>query len=110
MDTDGHGFQNGRSRGHETCFEKAETPHVVSYSIHQHQHRRILRRLDHIFKLPVSRDWRFELGGNGWNGLEEAQQQTALDRVIQLVAVRQDSGNAPLAASAADAENVTSDK
>ena len=26
--------------------------------IHQHQHRRMLRRLDHVLKLPVSRGWR----------------------------------------------------
>jgi hypothetical protein len=36
----------------------------------------------------------------------EAQQQTALDRVIHLVAVRKDSGNAPLAASAAHASSL----
>jgi len=34
----------------------------LPFSINQHQDRRILRRLDDILKLPVSRDWRFEPG------------------------------------------------
>jgi hypothetical protein len=27
----------------------------------------VLRRLHHVLKLPVSRDWRFELGRNCWH-------------------------------------------
>ena len=69
-------------------------------SIDEDENGGVLGGFDDILKLPVSRHRRFELGGNGGDGFEEAQQQTALDRVIQLVAVRKDSGNAPLAASA----------
>jgi hypothetical protein len=43
----------------------------VVNSIHQHQHRRVLCRLDHILKLPVSRDWFFEFGGNCRHGFED---------------------------------------
>ena len=40
-------------------------------SIYQHQHRRILCRFDHLLKLPVRRDWFFQLGGNRRHGFEE---------------------------------------
>ena len=98
--------------------------HRYARSIHQHQHRRILRGLqsadyadlrrteicgiceicgwlinknkngsilsgfDDILKLPVSRDGRFELGQNCRHGFEEAQQKTALDRVIHILRQR----------------------
>jgi hydrogenase maturation protein HypF len=54
------------------------------YSIHKNQDRRILCRLHHVLKLPVSRDWRFELGRNRRNGFEEAQQKTAFDGVVHV--------------------------
>jgi uncharacterized membrane-anchored protein len=60
----------------------------TALSINQNQHRRILRRLHHILKLPVSRDWFFEFGGNCRHGFEEAQQKTALDRVIHILRQR----------------------
>jgi hypothetical protein len=57
-------------------------------SIHQHEDGGILRRLHYILKLPVSRVRRFELGGNVRHRFEEAQQQTALDRVIHILRQR----------------------
>ena len=57
-------------------------------SINQNQHGGILCRLDHILKLPVSRDWFFEFGGNCRHGFEEAQQKTALHRVIHILRQR----------------------
>jgi len=53
--------------------------------IHQHQHRRLLRRLHHVLKLPFARVWRFELGGNFRHGFEKAQKKTALHRVIDIL-------------------------
>ena len=38
------------------------TPKSSRCSVHQHEHRRVLHRLDHILKLPFSRDGFFELG------------------------------------------------
>ena len=70
-------------------------------SVNEDQHRRLLRRLHHLLKPPVSRDRRFELGVHVRHRFEEAQQQTALDRVIHWWPSARTSGNAPLAASAA---------
>ena len=44
----------------------------LSASIYQHQHRRVPRRLDHILKLPVSRERRFEFGRNSRHRFQEA--------------------------------------
>ena len=54
----------------------------VINSIYENQHRSILCRLDHILKLPVSRDGFLQPGRNCRHGFEEAQQKTALHRVI----------------------------
>jgi len=57
-------------------------------SVNQNEHRRILRRLHHVLKLPVSRHRRFEFGVNVRHRLQEAQQKTALDRVIHILRQR----------------------
>jgi len=44
---------------------------AATESINQHQHRCTLRRLHHVLKLPVSRDWRFELGRNCWHNEQQ---------------------------------------
>ncbi len=75
-------------------------------SINQNQNRRVLRRLHHVLKLPVNRDWLFKFCGNIRHRFKEAQEQTALHRVIHMVAVRKDSGSDPVAASAAAASSL----
>ena len=57
-------------------------------SINQHQDSRSLGGFNNIFKLSVSRYRRFELGLHVRHGFEEAQQQTALDRVIHILRQR----------------------
>ncbi len=57
-------------------------------SIHQHKHRCILRRLHHVLKLLIRRAGRFELGVHVWLGFEEAQKETALDRVVDILRQR----------------------
>jgi len=47
--------------------KKSETPYVVSYSINQHQHRRILCRLHNVLKLLIRRFRHFELGVHVWH-------------------------------------------
>ena len=68
-------------------------------SINEDENCCLLCGFDHILKLPVSRDRRFKPGRNSGSGFEEAQQQTALDRVIHILRQRARS----LAASAAAA-------
>lgn len=54
-------------------------------SIHQHQHRCVLRGLDHIFKRLVLGVGFLEFGGNIRDGFEEAQEQAALHRVVHIL-------------------------
>ena len=51
-------------------------------SINEDEDGGVLGGFHHILKLPVSRYWCFELGRNCRHRFEEAQQKTALDRVI----------------------------
>ena len=57
-------------------------------SINKNEHSSVLGEFDDILKLPFSRNRRFEFGVHVRHRFEEAQQQTALNRIIQLVAVR----------------------
>src|SRR5262245_5746872 len=57
-------------------------------SIDQHQHGGLLRVLHHILKLALVGVWLFELGGNFGDRFEEAQEITALDRVIHVLRER----------------------
>ena len=57
-------------------------------SIHEHQHRSILRRLYHILKLPVSRHWVFQFICHIRHRFKEAQEQAALHRVIHILRQR----------------------
>ena len=57
-------------------------------SINQDQDSGLLRRFHHALELPVSRDRCFEFGRNRRHGFQEAQQQTALDRVIDILRQR----------------------
>ena len=57
-------------------------------SINEDEDGSVLSRLHHIRKFPVCRDRRFEFGRNGGDGFQEAQQQTALDRVIDILRQR----------------------
>ena len=56
--------------------------------INQNKHRRYLRLLHHILKLPVSRIRRFDLGRNIRHGFEETQEKAALHRVIDILRQR----------------------
>ena len=72
-------------------------------SINQNQHRRLLRRLHHIFKRFILRVCVLDFGIHIRHRFQEAQEQAALHRIIHMVAVRKDSGSDPVAASAAAA-------
>ena len=63
------------------------------HSINQHQHRRCLRRLHHLLKRFILHIRLLEFCRHVRHGFQEAQEQTALHRVIHLVAVRKDSGS-----------------
>ena len=76
-----------RSRGDETQI-KLETPHVVTYSINEDEDGGTLCRLHHILKLLIRRVRRFELGVHVRRRFQEAQEQTALDRVIHILRER----------------------
>ena len=79
---------------------------VVKKSVNQHQHRRILCRPHDLLKRFSFGVWLFQFSCHVWDRLQEAQEQTALHRIIHLVAVRKDSGSDPVAASAADASSL----
>ena len=64
-------------------------------SINEDEDGSILGGFDHVLKLLIRRVRRFEFGVHIRHRFEEAQQQTALDRVIQLVAVRKDLRQRP---------------
>ena len=52
-------------------------------SIHQHQHGGWFGGLHHVLELPVLRVGFLELGGDGGDGFQEAEEEAALDRVIR---------------------------
>jgi hypothetical protein len=64
-------------------------------SIDEDEDSGVLGGFDDILKLLVLRVGRFELGQNRRHRFQEVQQHTALDRVIQLVAVRKDLRQRP---------------
>jgi hypothetical protein len=57
-------------------------------SINEDEDGGVLGGFDDILKLPVSRDRCFQLGRNCRHRFEEAQQQTALHRVIDILRQR----------------------
>ena len=67
----------------------------------------ILRRLHHIFKLPIRRDRRFKLGVHVRHGLQEAQEQAAFDRIIHILWQRPARRQRRPASSLADTMPIT---
>jgi len=60
-------------------------PSQACRSIHQHQHGGWFGGLHHILELPVLRVGFFELGGDCGDEFQEAEEETALDRVMDVL-------------------------
>src|ERR1017187_6245903 len=66
----------------EVSMRRASVKTNFRNSINEHQHCRVLRRLDYILKLPFRRQRLFKFARHVWDRLREAQEQAAFHRAI----------------------------
>jgi hypothetical protein len=92
MDTDGHGFLDPAAKKHRRLKGKNLLRLLCLFaamkSVNQNENSGVLCRFHHILKLLIRRVRLFQLGVHVRRRFQEAQQQTALDRVIHILRQR----------------------